>query len=146
MAHILYCSLASWTPKASQWRELVRRGTARNHEAAVSSLLIHGGGGYVHWLEGPRSTLTPLWQRIHADTRHHHVTLLMREDRATHRLYPDWPLQVHGPLGLPEMTHLVRDLCVHASLGADARDIAAAVVRQMLDVLARVPDPAETVD
>lgn len=144
MAHILYCSIASWAPKPAQWRELVRRSTARNTEAAVSSLLIHGGGGYVHWLEGPRSTLTPLWQRIHADTRHHHVTLLLREDRATHRLYPEWPLQVHGPLGLPEMMHLVRDICVHANPGGDAREIAARVVRQVLEVLGRVPDPAET--
>ena len=135
MAHILYCSLASWTPKPAQWRDLVRRSAARNVEAAVSSLLLHGSGGYVQWLEGPRSTLTPLWQRIHADPRHHDVTLLLREERATRRLYPEWPLQVNGPLGLPEMMHVVRDLCVHANPGADARDIAARVVRQALDVV-----------
>jgi Sensors of blue-light using FAD len=144
MAHILYCSIASWKPKASQWRELVRRGTAHNRAAAVSSLLIHGGGCYVHWLEGPRSTLQPLWQRIYTDARHHHVTLLLRDDRATVRLYPDWPLQVNGPIGLPEITNLVRDLCVHSCPGSDASDIAVRVVRQLLEILSQVPDPLES--
>lgn len=136
----MYCSVAAWKPRATQWREMLRRATAFNQNQEIRSLLLHGEGRYVQWLEGPSAALAPLWTRIRSDPRHVQVTLLHRAPRPVHpiHLHAHRPLAAQGPMGLVEMVHAVRDLYLNAQVdrGIKAREDAARVVDTILTLKA----------
>lgn len=135
MVCLLYCSVAAWKPRPAHWRDMLRLATAFNQGHGLSSVLMHGEGRYVQWIEGPGAALRPLWRRIQKDARHTQLTVLHQGSRplsAVH-LHAQRPMMVLGPMGVVEMVHLVRDLYLNAQLERGLFERAAAA-----DAVARV--------
>ncbi|MDP2064751.1 MAG: BLUF domain-containing protein [Burkholderiaceae bacterium] len=136
MACLLYCSVAAWKPRPTHWRDMLRSAAAFNQGHGVSSVLMHGEGRYVQWIEGPQGALGPLWSRIRKDARHAQLTVLHKGPRpeAAIHLHASRPMVVLGPMGLVELVHLVRDLYLNAQFerGVAERATAADAVARVL--------------
>jgi hypothetical protein len=76
-------------PQCTGIADLVAKAAESNRARGVTGLLIADGACFVQVLEGPRATLSPLFQSISRDQRHHQVTLAEVEE-ITALSYPDW--------------------------------------------------------
>ena len=68
-----------------------------NASASITSLLAHGEGRFLQWLEGPHEAVDALLTRIQKDDRHQEFQLLSKS-RQPLRRFPLWPLQLAVPV------------------------------------------------
>ena len=91
--HIIYHSLASdpeeMAPQALT--ELLRQARTYNQTHRLTGLLLYADQTreFVQVLEGPRSEVQQIYQKIARDPRHKHAFVL-HEGEAASRMFPDW--------------------------------------------------------
>lgn len=103
MRSIAYVSSARelWTNQ--QLDELLRSARAWNQPRGLTGMLLYSGGNFMQTVEGPDASITEVFARIKADSRHHGLIVLLEEE-VTHRTFPDWTMGYRrvaaGDLGL----------------------------------------------
>ena len=92
LATLCYRSKASRLPNADDLANLLTKARSRNKAAGVTGMLVHEGGRFFQWLEGPSEALDDLWTSIRRDDRHGEIELL-GEGVTPIRLFSDWDLR-----------------------------------------------------
>jgi methanogenic corrinoid protein MtbC1 len=98
---LCYQSRAKRQPSSDDLAELVREARKRNKQFGVTGMLVHEGGRFYQWLEGPETALEGLWSSIKQDDRHEDIELL-GEGVTPVRLFSEWDLRfLSRPEGAP---------------------------------------------
>ncbi|MFZ9429455.1 MAG: BLUF domain-containing protein, partial [Burkholderiaceae bacterium] len=79
LVRLMYCSRAAKGVDAEEMALLLRQSRSHNTEAGITGMLCHSDGLFIQVLEGGRSAVNRLYQRILADARHTEVVLLVYE-------------------------------------------------------------------
>jgi methanogenic corrinoid protein MtbC1 len=93
LSMIAYRSRAVSTPTDAALRQLLQAAQSRNRAAGITGVLVHDGGSYFQWLEGPTESLQRLWASIMRDPRHDQVSVL-REEPISDRVFRGWDLRL----------------------------------------------------
>lgn len=93
MHRLVYFSNVSLDLNLFAIEAMVEQAAERNRPLSISGALHYNGLNFLHVLEGPRQTLTPLYLRIRKDPRHSGVVKLAHE-RISTRSYPDWGMRL----------------------------------------------------
>lgn len=102
-----------------------------NQEHGLTGLLLYTGDHFLQMLEGDYHELTPLFERIEKDDRHHSVEVVLGAP-ATKRNFPDWSMGVLDVSKSSKLDHAsMRYICDHAEGQPDA---AGDVALKMLDM------------
>jgi methanogenic corrinoid protein MtbC1 len=102
---LCYQSRAKRRPSSDDLAQLVGEARERNRQFGVTGMLVHEGGRFYQWLEGPETALGGLWSSIKSDDRHEDIELL-GEGVTPVRLFSEWDLRF---LSRPEGEGLARD-------------------------------------
>ena len=87
----MYCSRASTGVDGEELSLLLRQCRSHNGDAGITGMLCFSEGLFIQVLEGGRSAVNQLYQRILRDPRHHDVQLISRQPVAERR-FPQWSM------------------------------------------------------
>ena len=91
LIHIIYSSSAAGKFTAAEVRTLLDHSQRRNRELGITGILLYTQGSFLQVIEGEEETIDAMFARIRSDTRHHGVTLIIRE-AVSRRSFPDWSM------------------------------------------------------
>jgi len=91
LVRLLYASRAAKTLGAEEWLAIVRKSRVRNADLGVTGVLCLSEGIFLQVLEGGRSAISGLYQRIATDPRHYDVVLLSYEEVGERR-FAGWSM------------------------------------------------------
>ena len=98
LVHCIYCSLsASGEFDPSKLLALLDKCRSNNAKCDVTGMLLYQHHSFFQVLEGDRSTVEPLFEKIAADPRHKRVTKVILEPIAE-RAFGNWSM------GYPQIT------------------------------------------
>jgi Sensors of blue-light using FAD len=75
---VVYTSTATQPFGKAELLELLKGSVRRNTEAGITGLLLYQAGTFMQVLEGGKSALTELFEKISRDPRHHHIIRLIQ--------------------------------------------------------------------
>lgn len=81
-------------------QELLKRARHKNAQLGVTGLLLYSDGSFMQCLEGPRPTVSALFETISRDPRHHQVMTLVDEP-VEQREFGEWAMAFRR-VDLPE--------------------------------------------
>jgi hypothetical protein len=87
----MYCSRAATGVDGEELSLLLRQCRSHNGEAGITGMLCFSQGLFIQVIEGGRSAVNQLYQRILADPRHHDVVLLVY-DEISQRRFAGWTM------------------------------------------------------
>ena len=82
LKYIVYYSFSQSEISSSELRELLQKAREWNEAHEITVLLIYRfnkkfkRGNFLQIIEGPNKSISPTWDRISADPRHHTITVL----------------------------------------------------------------------
>ena len=130
LVRLMYASRATAPIRTDVLAAILKKATANNARLGVTGLLCHTDGLYLQALEGGRTQVSALYNRIAQDDRHGDVTLLTCED-IVERAFAGWSMgQVNASRLNPA---LVLKYCDSATL--DPYAIASAAALSLLTEL-----------
>lgn len=91
MKRIIYASQAVHDLGPDELVDLLRVSRQHNERAGVSGMLLYSSQSFLQVLEGEAAALTATYARIHADTRHTNLRLLMDTEVAG-PLFGEWSM------------------------------------------------------
>ncbi len=91
LVRLMYASRASATLDAEELSAILRRSRASNPELGITGVLCFSHGIFLQVLEGGRSAVNRLYNRIATDPRHTQVELL-RFDEIEERRFASWSM------------------------------------------------------
>ena len=92
-----YCSRAAAEVDGPAVARIVATAQRMNPTHGITGLLVHGGGMFFQWIEGPRDKVTRLMELIRRDPRHESVVVLGETEEVRERLFPDWSMELVAP-------------------------------------------------
>jgi hypothetical protein len=81
----------------------------KNRRAEISGALLFNGAAFAQVLEGPLAAVEEIFEQIQCDPRHSDVVLL-RNDEAPARVFPDWKMAYANPAEVEVNPHSTIDL------------------------------------
>jgi len=95
LVRLMYASRAAQGLKPEALSAILKRSTTHNPSVGVTGVLCFSGEVFLQVLEGGRSQVSALYNRIACDPRHHDVVLLSFDEIAERR-FAGWAMgQVH---------------------------------------------------
>ena len=95
LVRLMYASRAAQGLKPEALSAILKRSTTHNPSVGVTGVLCFSGEVFLQVLEGGRSQVSALYNRIACDPRHHDVVLLSFDEIAERR-FSGWAMgQVH---------------------------------------------------
>ncbi len=95
LVRLMYASRAAQGLKPDALSAILKRSTSHNPSVGVTGVLCFSGEVFLQVLEGGRSQVSALYNRIACDPRHHDVVLLSFDEIAERR-FAGWAMgQVH---------------------------------------------------
>jgi Sensors of blue-light using FAD len=91
LVRLMYASRAITTIDQEELVAILRKSKANNPAVGVTGVLCFGEGIFLQVLEGGRSAVNKLYNRIAADKRHHDVELLCYEEIGERR-FAGWAM------------------------------------------------------
>jgi len=91
LVRLMYASRATATMDAEAMSAILRQSRRHNPAAGITGLLCCSGDVFIQALEGGRSAVNRLYNRIAADPRHADVTLLSYEEIGERR-FAGWAM------------------------------------------------------
>lgn len=91
LVRLMYASRAAKGLDAEELHNLLRQCRANNPRNGITGILCHAAGTFVQVLEGGRSAVNRLYNRIVADPRHADVELLVYEE-IDERRFAGWAM------------------------------------------------------
>lgn len=88
---LLYVSRSNGPQTTTVTSSILMQAQAHNRAQGITGVLCQGQGYFLQVLEGERSRVNALYQRICGDARHKDVELLRYED-ISERLYDPWSM------------------------------------------------------
>ncbi len=93
LVRLMYASRADASVGAEELAAILRKSRQNNPGSGVTGLLCLSGGIFLQVLEGGRSQVSALYNRISADPRHRDVVLLAYDEIAERR-FAGWSMGV----------------------------------------------------
>jgi hypothetical protein len=93
LVRLMYASRAADSVSADELAAILRKSRQNNPGSGVTGLLCLSGGIFLQVLEGGRSQVSALYNRIAADARHRDVVLLSYEEIGERR-FAGWSMGV----------------------------------------------------
>jgi hypothetical protein len=97
--HLIYSSFATVRLSQRDLLELLKVARARNEACGLTGMLLYRDGTYLQYLEGRRSDIEELLERLSRDPRHRDIRIL-KEGSAAVRLFPEWSMAYKNLAGL----------------------------------------------
>lgn len=97
LLHLIYASVETVPFSADAMGDLVERSRTKNERRAVTSMLLHQQGTFLHAIEGEAATVLALFATICADPRHQQ-TQSLAEIEVSRRLFANQPMGFHETL------------------------------------------------
>ncbi len=97
--HLIYQSSATVRLDQKQLMELLKLARLKNEGAGLSGMLLYRDGLYLQYVEGLRSDVYALLNRLKNDPRHQAIRII-RESILRHRLFSDWSMAYKNLSGL----------------------------------------------
>ena len=91
LVRLMYASRAADSVGTDELAAILRRSRQDNHASGITGLLCLSGGSFLQVLEGGRSQVSALYNRIAADARHRDVVLLSYEEIGERR-FAGWAM------------------------------------------------------
>ena len=91
LSRLLYVSTATGPITTAVTGTILRSAKAHNAANGITGVLCQGRGVYLQVLEGERSQVDALYERISRDTRHHNLVLRQQQDIKA-RSYGNWAM------------------------------------------------------
>ena len=91
LVRLMYASRAADSVGTDELAAILRRSRQDNHASGITGLLCLSGGIFLQVLEGGRSQVSALYNRIAADKRHRDVVLLTYEEIGERR-FAGWSM------------------------------------------------------
>ncbi|MEP6876518.1 MAG: BLUF domain-containing protein [Burkholderiales bacterium] len=91
LVRLMYASRAAEGLKPDALSAILKKSTASNPKHGITGVLCFSGEVFLQVLEGGRSQVSTLYNRIAADPRHHDVVLLTYEEIAERR-FAGWAM------------------------------------------------------
>ena len=91
LVRLMYASRVAEGLKPDALNAILRKSTLNNPPAGITGVLCFSGSVFLQVLEGGRSQVSALYNRIAADARHHDVVLLSYEEIAERR-FAGWAM------------------------------------------------------
>ena len=91
MRRIIYCSQATEDVSPEELVELLSVSRRNNEAAGLSGMLLYSSQSFLQVLEGDQEELDRTYKRIHADTRHENLRLLL-DAEVPRPLFGDWTM------------------------------------------------------
>ena len=109
LVSVVYCSSATRPFRAEELGDLLEASRAHNSEHDITGMLLYRSGEFVQILEGPRSGVDALMEKIGRDPRHTDVRVLI-EEPLHERRFADWTMGYQSLVApRPEMLEGYRD-------------------------------------
>ena len=138
LSRIIYSSQAAPGLGLAQQRAILERARRSNEKLGITGILLYCEGRFVQAIEGERSDVSALFQRISADRRHLQVTLLEVSDEEE-RLFGEWEMKF---VSLTQAQTRERAEAIRGAMGAfmafDPDLMSSESVRALLVDLSRV--------
>ena len=80
MYYLIYVSYATDTPNSEDLKQLAQISHVNNQKIDVSGMLIYLDGKYLQVLEGKKSAVLELFDKISKDPRHQQIRVLIEGD------------------------------------------------------------------
>jgi hypothetical protein len=87
----VYVSSAVELFSEQQLEALLETSRENNRKLDITGMLLYKGGNFMQLLEGPKDAVTGLLAKIHSDSRHRGMIMLLQEDHAEHE-FKDWAM------------------------------------------------------
>jgi Sensors of blue-light using FAD len=97
LRNILYCSHTTAQMTESELQCILKTAQINNAGQGITGLLVHGGGMFLQWLEGPAGKVESLMAKLERDPRHETIVRLQVLDGLKERLYPTWAMRSVEP-------------------------------------------------
>lgn len=91
LAFLVYVSRESKTMSAERLAALLAKSRRANQRRHITGMLLYRDGSFMQVLEGAKSEISNLFERIAKDSRHRQVDLLILE-AADKRYFADWSM------------------------------------------------------
>lgn len=91
LVSLVYCSSATHPFSEQELAELLAVSRARNSAHDITGMLLYRGGEFVQILEGSRSDVEALMEKIGRDPRHRDVRVLL-EEPLHERRFDEWTM------------------------------------------------------
>jgi hypothetical protein len=91
LIHCIYSSTATIEFAEHEIPQLLEKTRAANAARGISGMLLYIEGSFFQVLEGEPASVDAIYQTISADSRHKHVTLIIREP-ITERSFGEWTM------------------------------------------------------
>jgi hypothetical protein len=91
LEHLIYVSTATVELADRDLDAILDVSARRNADAAVTGMLLYGGGCFMQVLEGPRDAVESTFARVAHDDRHYGVVVVGR-GAAAHRDFAQWSM------------------------------------------------------
>jgi len=91
LVRLMYASRAAEPIKPETLNAILKKSTAHNPDVGVTGVLCFSGDVYLQVLEGGRTQVSTLYNRIARDPRHHDVVLLSY-DEIGERSFASWAM------------------------------------------------------
>ena len=104
-----YSSVLKKELTSDELQALIIQAQAANVRNDVTGLLMIDKCLVVQWVEGRRTTVRDLWDKIQKDPRHYCIVQLLHRDFQEHRTYPDWAMQMNSRADLLAILHSARE-------------------------------------
>ena len=91
LVRLMYASRAAKPVDQEELSTILRQSKARNLSSGITGVLCWSGGHFIQVLEGGRTAVNALYNRIVADPRHADVTLLTYEE-IPERRFAGWSM------------------------------------------------------
>jgi len=103
LVRLMYASRAADSVGHEDLTSIVKKAQTHNHDIGVTGVLCFSGGVFLQALEGGRSAVNALYNRIAQDKRHRDVVLL-NYDEIAERRFAGWSM---GSVSLARMNPAV---------------------------------------
>ena len=93
LEHVIYASVATRELGAPELGEMLEKSRAANEITGLTGMLLHceEDGSFFQVLEGGPEAIDRLLEKLRADQRHSHLTVIIREPIAE-RAFADWTM------------------------------------------------------
>lgn len=88
---ILYQSTAAYEIGSLSLFNLLKKSHANNPKFEVTGQLIYFEGKFTQCIEGPKASITQLWDNLLKDARHQHLNILFQYQSAN-RIFSEWSM------------------------------------------------------
>jgi hypothetical protein len=99
LRYLIYASSAVIRLSQNDLLDFLKDVRRRNEARGLTGMLLYRDGTYLQYLEGQRSDIDKLMNRLREDPRHKGLRII-REGTIRERLFPDWSMAYKNLTGL----------------------------------------------